>query len=126
MDATTLRRLVLVLGLLSTSACASIGQPFAPAERASDVAHGRDLAAEHCSVCHAISASGDSPAEAAPAFREIHDRFDGVGLNAVLSQGISHSRPAMPWFNFNDQDARALAAYLRSVQQSAKHDRQRG
>ena len=110
------------LVLFTASACASLTLPPTPLERTRLIARGHDLAEQHCSSCHAIAAEGDSPAEAAPTFREVHDRFNARSLNGLLSQGISHAHPAMPGFEFNDQDARALDAYLRSVQQTDERD----
>jgi hypothetical protein len=34
-----------------------------------------------------------------------------------LQRGLSSSHPAMPEFKFDEDDARAAAAYLRSIQQ---------
>ena len=83
---------------------------------APEIARGHALAEQHCSTCHAIGPNGDSPAEAAPAFREIRDRFDAHSLNGMISQGVSFTHPRMPAFELSDQEAQSLAAYLRSVQ----------
>jgi len=108
--------MALVAALLVLSACAGGLPMMTPLDSGAQIARGHDLAEERCSTCHAIGPSGDSPVEAAPAWREIHDRFTGRSLNAVLSQGISHTEPRMPSFDLSDGDANALAAYLRSIQ----------
>ena len=77
---------------------------------------GEALAKEICAPCHAVGPIGESPHLAAPAFRRLEDRLDLDGLVERLRQGLLVSHPDMPMFRFSREDARALVAYLRSIQ----------
>lgn len=78
--------------------------------------HGRALAERMCAQCHAIGASGSSPHRAAPAFRTLNRRVDLDSFAARLRDGLISGHPDMPMFRFTREDARALTAYLRSIQ----------
>ncbi len=82
-----------------------------PAER------GRALLKENCANCHAIDKLDTSPHRAAPPFRVIGESFDLDGFARKLRQGLASSHPDMPEFTFNDDDANAVVAYLRTIQQ---------
>lgn len=78
---------------------------------------GRALLEEHCARCHAIGKSGDSPREGAPAFRILSRSFNMDEFAPKLQAGVLASHPAMPEFKFNEDDARAVTTYLRSIQE---------
>ena len=78
---------------------------------------GRTLAKRMCSQCHAIGKSGQSPRTGAPQFAHIGDRLDLSTFAQRLRRGLLPGHEDMPMFRFNRQDADALVAYLRSVQQ---------
>jgi mono/diheme cytochrome c family protein len=78
---------------------------------------GRALLDEHCSRCHAIDKAGDSPREGAPAFRTLSRSFNMDEFAGKLQGGLMSGHPDMPEFRFNEDDARAVAAYLRSIQE---------
>ena len=69
-----------------------------------------------CAQCHAIDKSGSSPHSAAPTFREISRRVDLDRFANRLRDGLISGHPDMPTFRFTREDARALIAYLRSIQ----------
>jgi mono/diheme cytochrome c family protein len=69
-----------------------------------------------CSQCHAIGESGSSPDSAAPAFRALNRRLDLDTFTNRMREGLIVGHPDMPMFRFAREDARALTAYLRSVQ----------
>jgi mono/diheme cytochrome c family protein len=79
--------------------------------------HGRALLKEFCSRCHAIGKTGNSSNRVAPPFRTLGRYVDLDEFQRRLQRGFSSSHPAMPEFKFDEDDARAAAAYLRSIQQ---------
>ena len=80
------------------------------------IARGRALAAEYCGACHALGQRGDSPNASAPAFRTLGDKIELDDFARRLVRGLSSSHPDMPTFKFKPDDARALSAYLLSIQ----------
>lgn len=78
---------------------------------------GRALLEEHCASCHAIGKTGDSPREGAPAFRTLNSSFNMDEFPAKLQGGLMSGHPAMPEFKFDEESARAVTAYLRSIQE---------
>jgi cytochrome c len=78
---------------------------------------GLALAERMCAQCHAIGRSGASAHSAAPAFRELDRRVDLDGFAKQLREGLVSGHPDMLTFRFSREDARALTAYLRSIQQ---------
>lgn len=90
---------------------------FAHAEEADQsLQRGEAIASEICAPCHAIGAAGQSPHSSAPPFRRLSDRLDLDDLAERLREGIIAGHPDMPTVRFSRQDARALVAYLRSIQ----------
>jgi cytochrome c len=86
--------------------------------RAQDPArHGRALLREFCASCHAIGKTGKSPHRGAPPFRTLGRSFDLDQFPRLLERGIKSTHPDMPEFKFSEDDARAVSAYLRSIQQ---------
>ena len=82
-------------------------------------ARGRALVAGQCSRCHAVDAAGDSPNPQAPPFRRLHERFPVENLAEALVEGIRVSHTRMPQFQFSEQDASDIIAYLKSIQSDA-------
>ena len=81
------------------------------------VRHGRALVKEFCARCHSVGRRGRSPRAAAPPLRYTGRTYDLDEFPRTLERGISSNHPAMPEFKFNHQDARAVRAYLRTIQQ---------
>ena len=77
---------------------------------------GMALAERLCGDCHAIGKAGASPRPPAPVFRGLGDRVDLDDFPHRLRQGLISGHPDMPSFRFTREDARALTAYLRSIQ----------
>jgi len=77
---------------------------------------GRALAERLCARCHAVGANGASPHLGAPPFRELSRRVDLDTFTDRLREGLVSGHPDMPTFRFSRADARALTAYLRSIQ----------
>jgi cytochrome c len=87
-----------------------------PVQARDPVRHGRALVKELCARCHAIGRTGGSPHAGAPPFRTIGRSYDLDGFAERLRRGISSDHPDMPEFIFDRADARAVQAYLRSIQ----------
>ena len=102
--------LPLMASLLALSILGSAAQAQDPAR------HGRALLKEFCASCHAIGRTGKSPVRGAPPLRVLGRSFDLDEFPRLLRRGISSSHPAMPEFKFSEDDARAVTAYLRSIQ----------
>ena len=103
-----LRLLVPLIALSLALAGAALAQD--PARR------GRAILKEFCADCHAIGKTGKSRQEGALPLRELSRSYDLDKFPRVLERGISSGHPAMPEFKFKGRDARAVSAYLRSIQ----------
>ena len=90
---------------------ATVGLAQSPSER------GRVLLNDNCARCHAIGKTGRSPHEAAPPFRVLGRSFNLDHFARDLQRGLMPGHPDMPAFKFDKQDARAVAAYLRDIQE---------
>ena len=78
---------------------------------------GRTILQDFCARCHSIRKAGDSPQKAAPPFRTLGRSFDMDQFAQDLRRGILSGHPDMPEFKFSEDDARAVSAYLRTIQQ---------
>lgn len=83
---------------------------------ADELAEGRALVSAYCADCHAIDATGDSPFAEAPPFRTLGERYDVHLLEEALVEGLVSAHEAMPEFEFDPEQARAIIAYLASLQ----------
>jgi mono/diheme cytochrome c family protein len=106
-------RAILTIGFMMAGLSAALGGESGSGalER-----QGRALAERMCARCHATGNSGSSPHDAAPTFRELSRRVDLDTFPNRLRDGLVSGHPDMPTFRFTREDARALTAYLRSVQ----------
>lgn len=86
------------------------------AQETDPIEAGRRLAVRFCSACHAVGPTGASTHRAAPAFRLLDRRIDLDGVRERLQSGLFAGHADMPQFRFTRQEARAMQAYLRSVQ----------
>lgn len=100
----------LILGLLALASSADAVPMQDPIQR------GRALVGEFCSRCHAVARFGSSPDRNAVPLRILGRNFDLDQFPRLLERGISSAHPGMPEFKFSEDDARAAAAYLRSIQ----------
>lgn len=91
---------------------------FMSAAQAQDpLERGRKIVQEFCGPCHATGKSGASPHADAPPFRSFARSFDLDQFPRLLERGLSSNHPDMPEFKFNEDDARAVRAYLRTIQE---------
>lgn len=77
---------------------------------------GAVLVQRYCASCHAVGTDGQSPNAAAPPFRELHRRYSIDALSEALAEGMLVGHPAMPEFEFQPDDIKAIVAYLKSIQ----------
>ena len=77
---------------------------------------GRTLAVRLCAQCHAIGKTDTSHRPGAPAFRHLDQRVNLDTFGSRLRQGLMSGHYEMPEFRFSREDAKALVAYLRSIQ----------
>ncbi len=77
---------------------------------------GRVLAVRLCAQCHAVGKSDASARPAAPPLRHLHKRVNLDTFASRLRQGLMSGHYDMPEFRFSREDARAMVAYLRSIQ----------
>lgn len=99
--------LVLAVALMTAT-------PAAPAP--DPVREGRALVEANCAVCHATGRKGASPNREAPPFRRLSARYPVEQLQEALAEGILVGHPAMPTFEFSEDQADAIIAYIRSIQ----------
>jgi mono/diheme cytochrome c family protein len=81
------------------------------------VARGHALVGEFCGRSHAIGVKGKSRHADAPPFRNLGRSIDLDEFPRTLERGISGGHPDMPEFKFSHDDALAVRAYLRVIQQ---------
>lgn len=94
------------LSLLAAQANAEGGDP----------ALGQRLAQEWCAKCHAIGLVDKSPLAIAPAFRDLHKRYDVEDLEESFAEGILVGHPTMPVFRFDPDQINNLIAYLKTLE----------
>jgi cytochrome c len=104
-------QLAVVFLLLATSVGVAQEGKATPLEQ-----QGRALAERMCSACHAVGRRGKSPRVGAPAFRALDRRVELDTFTDRLREGLMSDHPDMPTLRFTREDARALVAYLRSIQ----------
>ncbi len=83
---------------------------------AQDIAHGRRLAQENCSPCHAVGLFGESPMPPAPAFRELSQRYPIDTLWEAMAEGIVTGHPEMPEFIWPPGEIDDILSYIASIQ----------
>ena len=71
-----------------------------------------------CAQCHAIGTTDISPHPDALSFRALEERLDLDFFVDRLRENLTSGHSDMPTFRFTRDDARALVAYLRSIQGS--------
>ena len=79
---------------------------------------GRQIAETHCSSCHAVGVTGESPRPEAPSFRTLSRNYRVSTLEEALAEGISVGHPAMPAFQFQPDEIDSLVGYLESIQEA--------
>jgi len=104
-------QLAVAVLLLAGSVAPSIADESNPLTQ-----RGQSLAEAMCGGCHAIGSAGASPHASAPPFRRLGNVIDLDAFMERLREGLMSGHPDMPAFRFTREDARALVAYVRTVQ----------
>ena len=78
---------------------------------------GRALVTGMCANCHAVGKHDTSPHISAPPFRHLERHMDLGELVARLRRGPIAGHEDMPVFRFARDEAQAIVAYLRSIQE---------
>jgi mono/diheme cytochrome c family protein len=104
--------MLLVLALVQAVLAA---QPHLPPSPDGDIAKGRVFAADRCGLCHATGPKGASPVRKAPAFRDLHKRYDIDGLAEALAEGIGVGDARMPAHVLKPEEIDNLLAYIKSL-----------
>ena len=105
-----LETIAIVLAAMSVSA---VAQGTAP-ER------GGLIAAQRCAQCHAVGRQGESPARAAPPFREIGGRGPIPMLEEALRTGVISGHDEMPMFEMKRSEVADLIAYIEHMSRGAE------
>ncbi|WP_205470492.1 c-type cytochrome [Breoghania sp. L-A4] len=77
---------------------------------------GRQLAVENCGACHATGTEDASTLAAAPAFRDLGQRYPVSHLEEALAEGIVTGHDAMPEIEWDTDQIIAFIAYLETIQ----------
>jgi mono/diheme cytochrome c family protein len=88
----------------------------AAAESPPRTQQGRVFVDKFCASCHAVGKNDLSPHAAAPPFRNLDRQMDLDAFTDRLRDGLLTSHRDMPMFRFSQEDAWAVAAYIRSIQ----------
>ena len=104
-----MQRTVLCL-LVTVSLTMPASAASAPEQR------GRAYAQTHCTRCHAIGRTGESPFKPAPPFRMLHLRYPIETLGEALAEGIVTGHPAMPQFELAPEQIHDLLSYLKTLE----------
>ena len=79
-------------------------------------ARGKAIVVAQCAACHAVDKPGPSPLAKAPAFRDLHKKYNVEHLAEALAEGISTGHPDMPAFVFQPPEINAIIGYLKSLE----------
>lgn len=86
------------------------------AHSAPDLAAGRAFLANHCTACHAIDTTGDSPNPQSPPFRILERKYPVEDLAESMAEGLFVGHDGMPEFVLSPDQIRDVLAYLKSIQ----------
>ncbi len=101
-----------MIALLVAAAALAASRPDIDAE----LRRGEAIAVARCGRCHAVGLDGVSLRQAAPPFRELGRVYPVADLIEALAQGATPTHADMPPFTLPLAEARALSAYVRSIQ----------
>jgi cytochrome c553 len=123
-------RSALISSLLLLAACAGgppAGSAVTEPAAQGDIFYGKQVAERACGGCHAVD-HGPSRMDGAPAFANLHRRYDTGGLQRLLEEGMilpsgrlqeegsRYTHPRMPGVVLGADETAALLAYLRSLE----------
>jgi mono/diheme cytochrome c family protein len=109
----------LAIGLAPAPARAMPADAQRP-ENAESARIGERVAREHCSRCHAIGKTGQSPNPKSPPFPLIAERYRNNNPAPVLIDGTVVRHPGMPEFTMLSYETDGLVAYIRRISRKWK------
>jgi mono/diheme cytochrome c family protein len=77
---------------------------------------GQAYARAHCSRCHSVDRTGESPLRIAPPFRTLHLRYPVETLGEALAEGIYTGHADMPAFQLDPDQIHDLLSYLKTLE----------
>ncbi|MAK60394.1 MAG: hypothetical protein CMK09_05405 [Ponticaulis sp.] len=89
-----------------------------PGPDAGMISDGLAIVEEHCTACHAIGLSDDSPRTDAPPLRTVFADLDPEAIAADFREGIHVGANDMPDFDFGPKGTEAVIEYVKSIQTS--------
>lgn len=98
----------------SIAAAGLLAWCLGPPAAAADAKLGASVAAAKCARCHAVGPTGDSPARAAPPFRELAGEPIDM-LEAARTNGVVSGHDEMPMFELTRAEVEGLIAYINSL-----------
>jgi cytochrome c len=104
-----MKKTIVGTALLSLAAFPAVGED-------AGIVRGRVFAKTNCGSCHATGRVGESPLAIAPAFRDLHKRYDVEDLRESLAEGIMTSHPSMPQFQLHLDEIDDLIGYMKSLE----------
>jgi cytochrome c len=106
-----------IVGLIALAGVAFAGSPASSDEALSPAAQrGFVIVRTNCARCHAIDKVSESPLQAAPPFRTLHQRYPIESLEEPLAEGIVTGHPTMPEFRFDPGQVGDVIAYLKTLE----------
>lgn len=82
------------------------------------IAHGKRIAEENCSRCHAVSMDDESNHKQAPPFRNLSIFYPIESLEEAFAEQIEIGHPDMPKFKVSRVQLEDILAYITSLQEN--------
>ena len=98
--------------LLALLSLLPIGMGTLAADASGSEISGKRLLEKHCSRCHSIQATGESPLKGAPPLREIYLKYPIEQLEYGFAEGMGSRHREMPQIQFSTEEVSAILSYL--------------
>ena len=108
-------RLFPIRDLLALISLLSVGVGSLAADASGSEISGKRLLENHCSRCHSIEATGESPLKGAPPLREIYLKYPIEELEYGFAEGMGSRHREMPQIQFSTEEVSAILSYLGSI-----------
>ena len=108
-------RLFPIRDLLTLISLLSVGVGSLAADASGSEISGKRLLENHCSRCHSIEATDESPLKGAPPLREIYLKYPIEELEYGFAEGMGSRHREMPQIQFSTEEVSAILSYLGSI-----------
>ena len=108
-------RLFPIRDLLALISLLSVGVGSLAADASGSEISGKRLLENHCSRCHSIEATDESPLKGAPPLREIYLKYPIEELEYGFAEGMGSRHREMPQIQFSTEEVSAILSYLGSI-----------